>query len=316
MAAPTHDPPSPPVDTMHDDLERIKQDLLARYESGAPIDIAAWTMQFPTFREEILDYWMWLEGTPRLRDMDMTQSPDSDDTIAYEAIRDACLSVLVDPRGLVESVDPDAGADKDLGAQLAQVRELPSYARGRAPKEFRRAVVYTWIVQVLAPQRERVSRLAAQKVAYLLEQALGLGLFTDHEPKLLGPYDSRVKYRDAEPIAAKQGWINVQAASLEPQRVDVKFERYLHRYLPSEALARSFVTRLGRLTDEQLETWATVLWAGRALVVRGAPVTTDTVKSFLHDNVEWRPKLKRENFSSERIAEALARLSQLRLLQL
>ena len=301
---------------MHDELERIKQELLARYETGEPIDIAAWTMRFPVHRDELLDYWMWLAGTPRLREMDMNQSPDSDDTIVYEAVRDACLAVLVDPRVLAESVDPNAGADEELGAQLARVRELPSSARGRAPKEFRRAVVYTWIVQVLAPQRERVSRLAAQKVAYLLEQAMGLGLFTDHEAKLLGPYDSRVKYRDAEPIAAKQGWIYVQGASLEPQSVDAKFERYLHRYLSSEPLARCFVTRLGRLTDEQLETWATVLWAGHALAAKGAPVTTDTVKSFLYDKHEWRPKLKRENFASVPIAEALACLSQLRLLQL
>jgi len=301
------------VSALNDDLDQIKQQLLSDFEDGVSIDIAAWTKRFPAHREELLDYWMWLSGTPLLREMDMGQSPGADDKIAQEAVRRACLAVSTNPPGREARQDPEFKEDRDLGAELALLRAALSPYVGSASKEFRRAVVYAWIVHILSPQRPRVTRLATQKVAYLLEEAIGLGLFTEHERKPLGPYDHTAKYRDAEPIAQKGGWIQVKGASLEPKKVDAKFEGYFRRYVRSEGLVRRFITRLAKLTDEELEAWATIAWAGQALVAAGKPVTADSVRGFLESSAIWRSKLRRDNFTADRIADALAKLSLLRL---
>jgi hypothetical protein len=314
MAAATHDPRAPWVVSMLGDLERLKQEMLERYEDGVAIDIAAWVARLPRYRDEILDYWIWLAGTPRLHEIDMTATP-ADDRIVDDFVRQTSLAVSLGPQWLNEAVDPDVVVDEEIGAQLGRLREKPFNPGGRAPKEFRRAVVYAWIVHTLSPQRQSVTRLAAQKVAYLLEQALAFGLFTEHEQKPRGPYDRKAKYRDAEPIAERSGWIRTQGANLEPLEVDDKFERYLRRYVRSLALAQRLVARLARLSDDQMETWATVAWAGRVLAGRATGITVDKVIEFLGSSAEWRAKLTHRNFTRESIAAALDRLSKLRLIR-
>jgi len=314
MAAVTHDARSPSVSSMPDDIERIKQELLERYESGAPIDIAAWTARFPVYRDELLDYWIWLSGTPRLSEIDKAEMTDPDDRVAEEAIRQACLAVSFGPRWLDEPVDSDTAVEEGLGAELARLRATPYRVEGNASRAFRKAVVYAWIVKELGPRREKVTRLAAQKVAYVLERALNLGLFIEHQQKPLGPYDHKARYRDAEPIAARSGWICVKDASLEAGQVTAQFAHYVQRYIRSETLARRLVECLARLTDEELETWATVSWVGRALVSAGEAVTVDSVRAFLAQSSEWRAKLRRRGFRPEVIAATLARLSRLHLL--
>lgn len=315
MAAATRDPRSNSVGSMRNDVERIKQDLMATYEDGRPIDIADWVTRYPDYRDEILSFWMWLSGTPRLHEIQATSRPEPNDRISGEAIRQACLAVSFGPQWLKESFDPDPAIDETLGVELARIRAKAYRFQGKASKAFRKGVILAWVVQKLAVRRKQVTRLAAQKAVYVLERALNLGVFTDHQQKPLGPYDHRAKYHDAEPIAARGGWMRVSGSVLEPGERTEEITRYLGRYIRSEPLASRLIDLLARLTDEELEVWATIAWAARALASSGEPVTVSTVQDYLAQSTEWSAKLRRRSFRPGAIAGALTRLSRLRLLE-
>lgn len=58
-------------------VDLVKLDLTAQYERGEPINIAAWVRSHPEHRDELLDYWLWLTGTPRVTDPSVTWPPCS-----------------------------------------------------------------------------------------------------------------------------------------------------------------------------------------------------------------------------------------------
>jgi len=300
---------------MRNDVERIKQEMVTAYEDLAPIDIADWVARYPVHRDEILSFWVWLSGTPRLQEIHEPPRSEPNDRIADEAIRQACLAVSLGHQWLKESFDPDPAIDEALGVELASIRAKHYRFRGKASKAFRKGVIFAWVVQKLAPQREEVSRLAAQKVTYVLEKALSLGVFTDHQQKPLGPYDHRAKYQDAEPIAVRNGWIRVRGSIIELGETASGIAQYLPRYIRSEDLAARLVARLARLTDEELEVLATIAWASAALSSTGAPVTVSTVQAYLEQSSQWRGKLRRHCFRRAAIGSTLSRLFRLRLLE-
>ena len=120
--------------------------------------------------------------------------PVVDAGIAEESLRNACLPVSLGRQWLEEPFDPSVVADEDLGKELAKVRSRSTMAKGqRVP--FRKAVVYTWVASVLQQCRGGASRFATQTATYLLEHALNLGIFTDHQRKPRGPYDHTLATR-------------------------------------------------------------------------------------------------------------------------
>jgi hypothetical protein len=299
---------------MPDEIEQIKCELLERYEAGSVVDIFDWVSRYPQCREELLDFWVWLAGTPLLSEIETETRPEERDQIAVDAVRQACLAISFGPQWLDKSFDFDPAEDDELGSALSQIRGKPYRFQGRASKAFRKAVVYAWIVQRLAPRRKQVTRLAAQKVSFVLERALCLGLFTDHQQKPLGPYDHKAKYRDAEPIATRSGWMLVQGSDLEPGEFAEKLCQYLPRYVRSESLALRLIERLERLADEELEVWATVIWAADAITVAGEKITVEALQSFLARSPEWSPKLRRASFCADALSSTLERLARLRLI--
>ena len=101
-------------------------------------------------------------------------------------------------------------------------------------------------------------RALKQKATYLLECAMSLGVFREHGRKTLGPYDSAARYKDAEPIACKKGWLEVEGSTLRVPAGTDDWRRFAGRYLRSESLAKRFVDYLARFSDAELETMATV----------------------------------------------------------
>lgn len=197
-----------------------------------------------------------------------------------------------------------------------QVQELGKTPPKTLPsrRSFRRAVVCAWVVKELSDLRNAVSRLALQKTTYLLENALTLNLFDEHRQKPLGPYDHTARYKDAEPIAAKKGWIRIVGSRLEAGEKSSEFEKYIGRYLRSADLARTLVRLFGQLTDEQLETWATVHWLARRMASTEPDVTAKGIREALNRDRQWSPKVQRPNFREDRIHEALEGLRKLGLL--
>jgi hypothetical protein len=127
----------------------------------------------------------------------------------------------------------------------------PEFFRG-AVHRIGEAVVCAWVVSRLQRTRPRVTRLAAQKVTYLLEHAMLLGIFAEHDRKPLGPYDSKSRYRDAEPIARKKGWLSVEGTALRARDDLADLTQFVPRYVRNEAVAARFVDKLGELSDDQI----------------------------------------------------------------
>jgi hypothetical protein len=307
-------PRAPAQSAASRDVERIKLDLLEAFERDGTVDIALWTERFPAHRVELVDYWMWLWGTQPLSEMDQSPGPDSGDQgEAAEIVRRACLAVSLGPQWLEPLADPDAATEERLGMELEQLRASHQTSSFRASKAFRRAAVYSWTVAVLSEGRGSVSRFTVQKVTYLLEHSLRLELFNEHARKAFGPYDHKARYRDAEPIAEKKGWIRIDGKRLVLGEHASEISHYAPRYVRSPNLAKRLLGVLGVLPDPDLETLATVHWAARAQASH-APATPSSIRTYLEGSPEWRGKLGRPNFSDEQIARVLSHLSRLRLL--
>jgi len=297
---------------MSKDLEIIKFELLTACETGT-VDIDQWIQKFPEHRNELLDFWLWARPRAEIDRAGPTDmSPRSIASIRDESLHRACIAVSLGSewlRPLAVEVEID---------KIAQgVRQLKKQPAAKVPlnrRPFRRAVVYAWVIEQLAEVRTRVSRLATQKTTYLLESFLVLELFDTHKQKPLGPYDHVARYTDAEPIAEKKGWIEVVGSTMYVGAKASEFRQYASRYLRSTKLASTLTRWLGRLTDDQLETLATVHWTAAGLVTNNRPLTTETVLESIEKDPSWSSKLNKANFEREHVAAALAALTALGLL--
>jgi hypothetical protein len=268
--------------------------------------------RYPTYRESVVDFWLWAKGTPREGDGDSGPFDVSDGDIAEGAIRDMCLSVNLGAAWLQESVEPSA-EEEILARELTGLRQRAHTSGGKAPVAFKKAAVSTWVVSIMQKQRPRVTRLALQKTTYILEFAMDLQLFQAHARKKLGPYDSSSRYKDAEPIAKRKGWLRVQGSVLRASSDTSEWSRFAGRYLRSEPLARRLVEYLARRTDAQLETLATVLSAAHDVLARNQKLDVAEIRTVIESVAEWSDKLSRPEFTEANIRTALADLQRLAL---
>jgi hypothetical protein len=289
-------------------------DILVEYEDVGSVDIARWVERYPALRDEIIDFWTWLKGSPRVREADVGPFAPAVLDIAEEALRNATLSINLGSQWLEPAVDSDRDAAREaLGVQLEVLRRQPWRIAGKASTAFRKAVVWTWVASIIQTRRSRVTRLGVQKATYLLENAMELKVFVEHEQKPLGPYDHRARYADAEPIAIGKGWLKISGASFRIDDNLAELRTYLPRYVRSQHLANAFIEHLAAFSDSELETLATVHWLAKDIILAGRPLTVANVEATLSQSKEWRPKLDRPNFSRVRIGEALTELTKLRL---
>lgn len=306
--------PEPSLDSsMVDTVERIKFELLSEYDRTGKIDITAWVNRYPAHRDEIIDFWLWARGTRASAEEKLGPFDAVDADITERSLRNACLAVNLGPQWLAPAVEPESIELDKLGRELESIRQKPQH-KSRASLAFRKAVVCTWVVSRLQEKRPSVSRLAVQKTSYLLEWALGLGIFVEHSRKALGPYDYKARYKDAEPIARKKGWLTITGTRLRAAADLSEVDRFAGRYIRSEKLAGQLIDCLSDYTDSQLETLATVHWTVRELADGGRDTSVAAIEHALASTPEWRSKLSRPNFSPDRLREAIVFLSKLRLI--
>jgi hypothetical protein len=264
--------------------EDVKRAILEQYEVRGGVDTRDWLAQYPDLALDLLDFIIWLDGSPAAEE------------------------------------GTDSAAEKGADRQISQVAESMKRVRrekatrfqgGRANPRFKRAAVLAWTVERMQRRRERVTRLCTQKAVYFLERGLDLDLFTQHRRMKLGPYDSQAKYKDAEPIAQQQGWIVARGTSLAPGPKIDAVHRYASRYLVAEDVAAGLIDLLAGLSDDELETWATVDVGAVALRSQGRTVDAAAIKGHLSTDPTWAPKLRKANFSDDRIARALQDLGYL-----
>lgn len=281
-------------------IEEARRGILAELDAVGAVDTRKWLSAYPEVANDLLDFIIWLE-----RDDATAPATWADEGgVAGAAFRRA-----------FEQVKAAQAEDlRRLSLELHEIRSREQAAPNRkAPLQFQRASVFAWTVANLGQRRERVSRLAVQKSVYMLEHALGLHLFEEHQRKRLGPYDSTARYKDAEPIARKKLWVDQQGAALLPGTKAAEADRYAGRYLRAVELARQLVEILAGLTDDELECLATVQAVVSELRKQGVEVGVPAVKQRIAEIPEWAAKLRRRNFRDRDITLALQRLSMLGL---
>lgn len=283
-------------------IEEARRGILAELDAVGAVDTRRWLKEYPEVAKDLLDFIIWLEP----EDEPAPATWTDEGGVAEAAFR----------RALGEVKAAQAEDLRRLSLELHEIRSREQAAPNKnAPLQFKRASVFAWTVANLKQRRDRVSRLAAQKSVYMLEQALGLHLFEEHQRKRLGPYDSTARYKDAEPIARKKMWIEEQGAALLPGTKAAEADRYAERYLRAVHLARQLVEILASLTDDELETLATVQAVVAELRKEGIEADVDAVKRRIAEIPEWAGKLSRRNFRNSDIARALQRITALGLEQ-
>ena len=302
------------VDLPMTDVDGVLDQLVEEFESGADLDIASYVRRYPEHREELLDFWVVLSTSPRLTDEEIAEPVrDTLSDIERDSIRDLLLAASLGPELLERADEERDDQAAKIGAELERLRATPHTFRGKAPIAFRRMAVYAWITGMLTEEAGHgVSRLRVQKVAYLLEHGLSLGVFQKHAKHPYGPYDPSLTYRDAEPGCLKAGYLQKsEDGLLEPGPKLVKAQNYARRYLREESVAQALVLHVSGLDERSLETLTTV----HSVVAElgGPTVDAKAVSQAIRADAKWRSKLHRENFTTMRIVEALRVLSLLRM---
>ena len=299
------------------ELDAVKRRLVNAFESGAVTDVAELLVAFPEHRDELLDFWVILQASDREHDVHAEDALAREPlTEAEEAtIRDICLSSSLGPEWLQASPDEGERDLAEVGFEMQRIRSAPYRYGGTANENFQRAAVYAWLAHGWGASTDHTaSRMAVQKLAYLLECGLGFGLYDKHAKHPLGPYDPTATYRDAEPIAVKNDYL-VRVGKHE-LGLGPKAEKALslaERYLRDAAVAQAFVRSLRELG---LDRWALETLATVHAVVSELPVgdiSAEAVRDALANDEKWSTKLSRPNFTRTKIEEALHRLALLRL---
>jgi hypothetical protein len=285
-------------------LEEAKVHLADEYDRTGAVVLDAWLDHLPEAAAELLAFAFALEGSPRRADWSGSGGWVDEGAVAERALAEAC--------GRVE--EPGALAERRLGEEMAAIRAHPPAPQtGRARPPFKRAAINAWVVDRLRGSQPSTSRIAAQKTTYLLERSLGLGLFTEHQRMPFGPYDPTAKYKDAEPIGTKQGWITSSGYNLLAGPKIEAVYRFAPNYLRSADLAERLVRLLAERSPWELETWATVEAAASDLAATGQLIDAHSVRAALARIPAWEAKLSRQNFSLKAIQDALEHLARLGL---
>jgi hypothetical protein len=96
----------------------------------------------------------------------------------------------------------------------------------------------------------------------------------------------------------------VDDTHFEPGPKIEKALSYAPRYVETDR-AELVIEEFRSFRDETLERWTTVHLAAVELKHQGRPVTPETVLGYIESVPEWRPKLSREGFGSDRVTDAL-----------
>lgn len=302
---------------MDDPLTHVLHTMLKEHLRGEILDLDDWIARYPQYSQQITEYHARLSALPSALD----DAGDPDDNDPASVARSLALARQAMARGRLQR------KDRELGTRIEPVRTggatIPPASD--APW-FPKFTVYAWIVVLLHEANGYCKRFRAQKVAYLVEQALASGLFTAHERFAAGPYDWALRYeKEGEPYAVQLRWFDVEdeATEANPDRRSGRYhlaERsasaasHAARFLKDPAATRELVLHLGKASNDELETLATVADLALELQSSGREVTTDSVLAALRATPEYKDKEARAYFSPMAVNDALIRLRDLCIL--
>ncbi len=187
----------------------------------------------------------------------------------------------------------------------------PSSEKTHNP-QINEAVLIAILAKGFGSEAFPLGRKRYTKLSYLLHRRF------DHRAegylkKAAGPYNPATKYKGAEAIAKKNGYIREHKSGAYSGFVAAEniaqAETYFQKWYGEEA--RQWVEQFHYSKNDELELLATVDMAMEDLRTAGQEVNQAGVRQIIESDPEWKPKLAREIFSDANIARGMERCFQL-----
>lgn len=201
-----------------------------------------------------------------------------------------------------------------LVSPVATVISLPTKPATKQPStkpthnwQINEAVVIGVLAQRFGSEQFPLPRKRRVKLMYLLHRHAE-GKAGGYLKKAAGPYDPNTKYKGPEQIALKNGYVRaLRNDKYEGFVAGDKIEhaqRYFEQWYGMVAL--DWLERFHYRKTDDLELLATVDMAMVDLAASVEPVDVAGVKRVIAMHPEWLPKLSRQLFSDDNIANAIA----------
>ena len=174
------------------------------------------------------------------------------------------------------------------------------------------AVVISVLSKMFGSDQYPLGRKRYTKLSYLLHRHVE-GRTEGYLKKAAGPYNPSTKYGGPEKIALGNKYVRHQQRGTYEGFVAAeeigKALEYFEKWYGADAVGWLEQFRYAR--NDDLELWATVDMAVVELRAAGRDVDVDTVKEVLRSHPEWSPKLDRDLFANQGIADAIVKCEQL-----
>jgi len=174
------------------------------------------------------------------------------------------------------------------------------------------AVILAVVTDLYATPEYPLAPFYSQKFPYLLHRHME-GVAKGYQKLAAGPYNFRLKYKTALPIAIKNNYIITKKGNYKGRNyvnllVGENIEeakRYFSQWHGNEPIKWLEQFRYIKNRRDELELLTTVDMAIVELQQNEKSITVETIKEIIQNSDEWRAKLKREIFSDENIARAI-----------
>jgi type I restriction enzyme S subunit len=174
------------------------------------------------------------------------------------------------------------------------------------------AVVISVLTKKFGTEDYPLGRKRYTKLSYLFHRYIEKKT-KGYLKKAAGPYNPYTKYKGPETIAQGNKYIqngkkgNFNGFVIAKNIAEA--ERYFENWYGKEAL--EWLEQFRFEKNDTLELWTTVDMAIQDLATEWKTISVETVKAFINNHEEWKPKLKRSIFSNENIEKAINKLQSL-----
>lgn len=179
-----------------------------------------------------------------------------------------------------------------------------------ANDEFKDAILISILAYKFGSEQYPLGAFRRQKLSYFYKRHANMNI-DEYTKKAMGPYNSKLKYKGAENIAIRNGYVkNVRNRGIVATSEIVKAEEYYNRYY-NAADMQWLDINFHYENNNNLEVLATVDYAINDLVSQNKAITLANIKTYMASDEEWKPKLELDYFTDNAIIKAMEKIKEL-----
>lgn len=179
-----------------------------------------------------------------------------------------------------------------------------------ANDEFKDAILISILAYKFGSERYPLGAFRRQKLSYFYKRHANMNI-DEYTKKAMGPYNSKLKYKGAENIAIRNGYVkNVRNRGIVATNKIAKVKEYYNRYYNSADM-QWLDANFHYENNNNLEVLATVDYAINDLVIQNKAITLANIKTYIASDEEWKPKLDLDYFTDKAIVNAMEKIKKL-----